>query len=61
MLAALPRECVRTVEPGALSEEAVALLARRAGRDATEEFLMLHDKKVIPRYAPEAVIGKVKA
>ncbi len=36
VLAALPRECVRTVEPGALSEEAVALLARRAGRDATD-------------------------
>src|SRR5919107_5073337 len=36
VLAALPRECVRTVEPDALSEEAVALLARRAGRDATD-------------------------
>ena len=36
VLAALPRECVRTVEPGALSEEAVALLARRAGRDAAD-------------------------
>ena len=36
VLAALPRECVRTVEPAALSEEAVALLARRAGRDATD-------------------------
>ncbi|KAF8070366.1 fumarate reductase [Lyophyllum atratum] len=32
-----------------------------AGRDATEEFNMLHDPKVIPRYAPDAVIGKVKA
>ncbi|KAF8893915.1 fumarate reductase [Infundibulicybe gibba] len=31
-----------------------------AGRDATEEFNMLHDPKVIPRYAPDAVIGKVK-
>ncbi|KAF9070846.1 FAD binding domain-containing protein [Rhodocollybia butyracea] len=31
-----------------------------AGRDATEEFNMLHDPKVIPRYAPNAVIGKVK-
>ncbi|KAF8303074.1 fumarate reductase [Clavulina sp. PMI_390] len=31
-----------------------------AGKDATEEFLMLHDPKVIPRYAPDAVIGKVK-
>ena len=36
VLAALPRECVRTVEPGALSEQAVALLARRAGRDAAD-------------------------
>jgi flavocytochrome c len=32
-----------------------------AGRDATEEFNMLHDPKVIPRYAPDAVVGKVKA
>ena len=31
-----------------------------AGRDATEEFNMLHDAKVIPRYAPEAVIGALK-
>lgn len=31
-----------------------------AGRDATEEFNMLHDPKVIPRYAPDAVIGRVK-
>ncbi|KAJ7350337.1 FAD binding domain-containing protein [Mycena albidolilacea] len=30
------------------------------GRDATEEFNMLHDPKVIPRYAPDAVIGTVK-
>ncbi|RDB24775.1 Fumarate reductase [Hypsizygus marmoreus] len=38
-------------------EKAILLYA---GRDATEEFNMLHDPKVIPRYAPEAVIGKVK-
>jgi len=31
-----------------------------AGRDATEEFNMLHDPKVIPRYAPDAVIGTLK-
>jgi flavocytochrome c len=31
-----------------------------AGRDATEEFNMLHDPKVIPRYAPDSVIGKLK-
>ena len=30
------------------------------GRDATEEFNMLHDAKVIPRYAPDAVIGSLK-
>jgi flavocytochrome c len=30
------------------------------GRDATEEFNMLHDPKVIPRYAPDAVIGTLK-
>ena len=39
-------------------EKAILLYA---GRDATEEFNMLHDSKVIPRYAPEAVFGKVKA
>lgn len=38
-------------------EKAILLYA---GRDATEEFNMLHDKKVIPRYAPDAVIGKLK-
>jgi len=36
VLAALPRECVRTVEPEALSAQAVALLAERAGRDASD-------------------------
>lgn len=35
-------------------EKAIMLYA---GRDATEEFNMLHDPKVIPRYAPESVIG----
>ena len=38
-------------------EKAILLYA---GRDATEEFLMLHDIKVIPRYAPEATIGVLK-
>ncbi|KAH9915155.1 fumarate reductase [Epithele typhae] len=38
-------------------EKAILLYA---GRDATEEFNMLHDPKVIPRYAPESVIGSVK-
>ncbi|KAI9510914.1 Flavocytochrome c [Russula earlei] len=37
-------------------EKAILLYA---GRDATEEFNMLHDPKVIPRYAPDAVIGRV--
>ncbi|KAF8549028.1 Flavocytochrome c [Imleria badia] len=35
-------------------EKAIVLYA---GRDATEEFNMLHDPKVIPRYAPDSVIG----
>ncbi|KAH6619267.1 FAD binding domain-containing protein [Chaetomium sp. MPI-SDFR-AT-0129] len=30
------------------------------GRDATEEFEMLHDDEVIPKYAPSQVIGRVK-
>jgi len=30
-----------------------------AGRDATEEFAMLHDDEVIPKYAPGTVIGRV--
>ncbi|KAH8108612.1 fumarate reductase [Phellopilus nigrolimitatus] len=38
-------------------EKAILLYA---GRDATEEFNMLHDPKVIPRYAADAVIGKFK-
>ncbi|KAF7321387.1 Fumarate reductase [Mycena kentingensis (nom. inval.)] len=38
-------------------EKAILLYA---GRDATEEFLMLHEKKVIGRYAPSSVIGVVK-
>ncbi|KAK7057457.1 fumarate reductase [Favolaschia claudopus] len=38
-------------------EKAILLYA---GRDATEEFNMLHDPKVIPRYAPESVIGTLK-
>ena len=31
-----------------------------AGRDATEEFEMLHDDEVIPKYAPATVIGRIK-
>jgi cytochrome b involved in lipid metabolism len=30
------------------------------GKDATEEFEMLHDDEVIPKYAPEIVIGRVQ-
>ncbi|OBT51799.1 hypothetical protein VE04_07787 [Pseudogymnoascus sp. 24MN13] len=30
------------------------------GKDATEEFEMLHDDEVIPKYAPSQVIGRVK-
>ncbi|KAK4940511.1 Osmotic growth protein [Elasticomyces elasticus] len=30
------------------------------GRDATEEFEMLHDDEVIPKYAADIVIGRVK-
>ena len=30
------------------------------GRDASEEFEMLHDDEVIPKYAAEIVIGRVK-
>jgi predicted ATPase len=36
VLAALPLECVRRIEPEALSDAAVALLARRAGRDPSD-------------------------
>ncbi|KAG9309343.1 Flavocytochrome c [Chiua virens] len=38
-------------------EKAILLYA---GRDATEEFNMLHDPKVIPRYAADSVIGALK-
>ena len=30
------------------------------GRDASEEFAMLHDDEVIPKYAAEICIGRVK-
>merc|ERR1719252_530623 len=30
-----------------------------AGKDATEEFNMIHPPDVIPKYAPDAVIGKL--
>ena len=30
------------------------------GRDATEEFDMLHDRKVIAKYVPKAKVGVVK-
>merc|ERR1719389_118361 len=32
-----------------------------AGRDASEEFNMIHPPDVIPKYAPDAVIGTVGA
>ena len=30
-----------------------------AGKDATEEFDMLHDRRVLPKYAPKAKIGSL--
>jgi DNA-binding CsgD family transcriptional regulator/tetratricopeptide (TPR) repeat protein len=36
VLSALPRECVRRIEPDPLSADAVAQLAREAGRDAAD-------------------------
>merc|ERR1719482_2259101 len=30
-----------------------------AGKDATEEFNMIHPPDVIPKYAPDAIIGKL--
>ena len=35
-------------------------LFAQMGKDATEEFEMLHDDEVIPKYAPDIVIGRVK-
>merc|ERR1712039_75130 len=32
-----------------------------AGKDATEEFNMIHPPDVIPKYAPDAIIGEVGA
>ncbi|RHZ49594.1 hypothetical protein Glove_519g71 [Diversispora epigaea] len=31
-----------------------------AGKDATEEFNMLHDKNVVAKYAPDTIIGNLK-
>ncbi|MEA2481836.1 MAG: hypothetical protein QOJ07_3758, partial [Thermoleophilaceae bacterium] len=36
VLGALPRECLRRIEPGPLSEHAVARLAQEAGREASD-------------------------
>lgn len=38
-------------------EKAIMLYA---GRDATEEFNMLHDPKVVKKYAPDSIIGRLK-
>ncbi len=60
-LYSLTQDCVLTLlqflpdHPG--GEKAILLYG---GRDATEEFNMLHDPKVIPRYAPDSVIGTLK-
>lgn len=35
-------------------------LYAQMGRDATEEFAMMHDDEVIPKYAPHLVVGKVE-
>merc|ERR1719327_667265 len=32
-----------------------------AGKDATEEFNMIHPPDVIPKYAPDAIIGELGA
>ena len=37
-----------------------AALYSQMGKDATEEFEMLHDDEVIPKYAPHVVIGRVQ-
>jgi len=31
-----------------------------AGRDASEEFNMLHKPDVVEKYAPDTIVGKVK-
>jgi hypothetical protein len=31
-----------------------------AGKDASEEFNMLHEKNVIDKYAPHTIIGTLK-
>ena len=36
VLGTLPRDCIRRIEPRALSEDAVAVLARRAGREPSD-------------------------
>lgn len=32
-----------------------------AGRDATEEFLMVHEASVIQKYAKQYIVGSLKA
>jgi DNA-binding CsgD family transcriptional regulator len=74
VLSALPRECVRRVEPAALSADAVALLARRAGREPGDlhaisggnpffvtEALAAPVAEAVPASVREAVAARVAA
>lgn len=45
-----------TIDPG--GPKAIMLFA---GRDASEEFNMIHDKKVVAKYAAKTILGTLKA
>lgn len=42
------------------AEGGAPALYSHMGKDASEEFAMLHDDEVIPKYAADIVIGRVK-
>jgi DNA-binding CsgD family transcriptional regulator/tetratricopeptide (TPR) repeat protein len=61
VLGSLPREAVRRIEPEALSEDAVAALARRAGRDPAELYRASGGNPFFVTEALDAPTGGVPA
>lgn len=50
----------RDMKSANISTSGPQALFSHMGRDATEEFEMLHDDEVIPKYAADIVIGRVQ-
>jgi hypothetical protein len=59
----LPRSSLIILE--VCEKEGVNLVGKKAiliyaGKDATEEFNMMHKKDVVEKYAPEIILGKIQ-